>query len=56
MPGLTHAVFEVDDLDEAYQRLIALGTEVLLSRWRLAPILGRAESPFTAPLTVLSLR
>jgi catechol 2,3-dioxygenase-like lactoylglutathione lyase family enzyme len=28
--GLTHAVFEVDDLDREYQRIIALGTEVLI--------------------------
>jgi catechol 2,3-dioxygenase-like lactoylglutathione lyase family enzyme len=28
--GLTHAVFEVDNLDREYQRLIALDTEVLV--------------------------
>ena len=28
--GLTHAVFEIDDLDREYQRLATLGTEVLI--------------------------
>jgi catechol 2,3-dioxygenase-like lactoylglutathione lyase family enzyme len=28
--GLTHAVFEVDNLDQAYQRIVALGTQVLV--------------------------
>ena len=28
--GLTHAVFEVDDLDREYQRLASLDTEVLI--------------------------
>ena len=30
LSGLTHAVFEVDDLDREYQHIIALGTEVLI--------------------------
>ena len=29
-PGLTHAVFEVDDLDAEYERIKALGPEVLI--------------------------
>jgi catechol 2,3-dioxygenase-like lactoylglutathione lyase family enzyme len=29
-PGLTHAVYEVDDLDAEYARIQALGTEVLI--------------------------
>ncbi len=29
-PGLTHAVFEVEDLDAAYEEIIGLGTEVLV--------------------------
>ncbi|MBI3760884.1 MAG: VOC family protein, partial [Chloroflexi bacterium] len=29
-PGLTHAVFEVDDLDAEFERIKALGGEVLI--------------------------
>jgi catechol 2,3-dioxygenase-like lactoylglutathione lyase family enzyme len=29
-PGLTHAVFEVDDLEAEYERIRALGAEVLI--------------------------
>jgi catechol 2,3-dioxygenase-like lactoylglutathione lyase family enzyme len=29
-PGLTHAVYEVDDLDAEYERIKSLGAEVLI--------------------------
>ncbi len=45
-PGLTHAVFEVDDLDEAYQRLIALGTEVLLEPVEISTDFGARRISF----------
>ena len=32
MPGLTHAVFEVEDLDQEYERLTGMGLEVLVER------------------------
>lgn len=32
MPGLTHAVFEVEDLDAEYDRLTDMGLEVLVER------------------------
>jgi len=32
MPGLTHAVFEVEDLDQEYERLTDMGLEVLVER------------------------
>ena len=46
MPGLTHAVFEVDDLDEAYQQLIALGTEVLLEPLEIRTDFGSRRISF----------
>jgi catechol 2,3-dioxygenase-like lactoylglutathione lyase family enzyme len=30
MPGLTHAVFEVEDFEAAYEEIVGLGTEVLV--------------------------
>ena len=46
MSGLTHAVFEVDDLDEAYQQLTALGAEVLLEPVEISADFGSRRISF----------
>lgn len=40
VPGLTHAVFEVTDLEQEYQRIVALGTEVLVEPTELSAGFG----------------
>jgi catechol 2,3-dioxygenase-like lactoylglutathione lyase family enzyme len=50
LSGLTHAVFEVDDLDQEYQRIIALGTEVLVEPTQLSASFGsRRIALFRSP-------
>jgi predicted enzyme related to lactoylglutathione lyase len=48
--GLTHAVFEVDDLEQAYQRIVALGTQVLVEPTELKAGFGsRRIALFRSP-------
>jgi catechol 2,3-dioxygenase-like lactoylglutathione lyase family enzyme len=50
LPGLTHAVFEVDDLDREYQRIAALGTQVLVEPTELRAEFGsRRIALFRSP-------
>ena len=46
MPGLTHAVFEVDDLDQEYERLTAMGLEVLVERVEISAAFGSRRLAF----------
>ena len=49
-PGLTHAVFEVDDLDQEYRRIVALGTQVLVEPTQLTAGFGsRRIALFRSP-------
>jgi len=45
-PGLTHAVYEVDDLDAEYARIRALGAEVLIEPTEVATAFGRRRLAF----------
>jgi catechol 2,3-dioxygenase-like lactoylglutathione lyase family enzyme len=45
-PGLTHAVYEVDDLDAEYARIRALGAEVLIQPIEVAAAFGRRRLAF----------
>jgi catechol 2,3-dioxygenase-like lactoylglutathione lyase family enzyme len=45
-PGLTHAVFEVDDLAPEVERITALGTEVLLPPTELKAKFGTRKIAF----------
>ena len=48
--GLTHAVFEVDDLERAYQRIVALGAQVLVEPTELSAGFGsRRIALFRSP-------
>jgi catechol 2,3-dioxygenase-like lactoylglutathione lyase family enzyme len=48
--GLTHAVFEVDNLDQEYQRIVALGTQVLVEPTELTAGFGsRRIALFRSP-------
>ena len=46
MPGLTHAVFEVEDLDKEYERLTAMGLEVLVERVEISAAFGSRRLAF----------
>ena len=46
MPGLTHAVFEVDDLDQEYERLTGMGLEVLVERVEISAAFGSRRLAF----------
>jgi len=46
MPGLTHAVFEVEDLDKEYERLTAMGLEVLVERVEISASFGSRRLAF----------
>ncbi len=45
-PGLTHAVFEVEDLDQEYERLTAMGLEVLVERVEISAAFGSRRLAF----------
>jgi catechol 2,3-dioxygenase-like lactoylglutathione lyase family enzyme len=45
-PGLTHAVYEVDDLDAEYARISALGAEVLVEPTQVSAAFGRRRLAF----------
>ena len=45
-PGLTHAVYEVDDLDAEYARIRALGAEVLIEPAEVTAAFGRRRLAF----------
>jgi catechol 2,3-dioxygenase-like lactoylglutathione lyase family enzyme len=45
-PGLTHAVFEVDDLDAKFERIKALGAKVLIEPVEISAGFGRRKSAF----------
>lgn len=44
--GLTHAVFEVDDLDQEYHRITALGTQVLIEPVEISAGFGSRRIAF----------
>ena len=46
MPGLTHAVFEVEDLDQEYERLTGMGLEVLVERVEISAAFGSRRLAF----------
>ena len=45
-PGLTHAVFEVEDFEAAYEEIVALGTEVLVDPKTISGIFGSRRLAF----------
>lgn len=45
-PGLTHAVFEVEDLDQEYERLTGMGLEVLVERVEISAAFGSRRLAF----------
>ena len=45
-PGLTHAVYEVDDLETEYQRIKALGAQVLVEPREISAGFGRRKLAF----------
>jgi catechol 2,3-dioxygenase-like lactoylglutathione lyase family enzyme len=45
-PGLTHAVYEVDDLDAEYTRIRSLGAEVLIEPTEVLAAFGRRRLAF----------
>lgn len=45
-PGLTHAVFEVDDLAKEYERITALGTQVLIEPVEISAGFGSRRIAF----------
>jgi catechol 2,3-dioxygenase-like lactoylglutathione lyase family enzyme len=45
-PGLTHAVFEVENLGHEVERLTALGTEVLIPPTEISAAFGRRKLAF----------
>ena len=46
MPGLTHAVFEVEDLDDAYEKITELGAETLSEPRQISVGLGTRRIAF----------
>ncbi len=44
--GLTHAVFEVDDVDAELERLVAIGTDVLVPPIEVSAALGSRRLAF----------
>ena len=46
MPGLTHAVFEVEDLDREYERLTGMGLEVLVDKVEISAGFGSRRLAF----------
>jgi catechol 2,3-dioxygenase-like lactoylglutathione lyase family enzyme len=46
-PGLTHAVFEVNDLDSEYERITALGMEVLIEPVEISAGFGSRRIAFS---------
>ena len=46
MPGLTHAVFEVEDLDQEYERLTGMGLQVLVERVEISAAFGSRRLAF----------
>jgi catechol 2,3-dioxygenase-like lactoylglutathione lyase family enzyme len=44
--GLTHAVFEVEDVDAELERLVALGTEILIPPIEVSAALGSRRLAF----------
>lgn len=45
-PGLTHAVYEVDDLDAEYRRITAFGAQVLVEPIEIEAAFGRRRLAF----------
>jgi catechol 2,3-dioxygenase-like lactoylglutathione lyase family enzyme len=45
-PGLTHAVYEVDDLDAEFERIRAIGAEVLIEPTEVAAAFGKRRLAF----------
>jgi len=45
-PGLTHAVYEVDDFDAEYERIKALGAMVLIEPVEISAGVGRRKLAF----------
>ena len=45
-PGLTHAVFEVDDFEAAYEEIVALDTEVLVDPKTISGTFGSRRLAF----------
>jgi catechol 2,3-dioxygenase-like lactoylglutathione lyase family enzyme len=45
-PGLTHAVYEVDDLDAEYARIRALGAQVLIEPTEISAAFGKRRLAF----------
>jgi catechol 2,3-dioxygenase-like lactoylglutathione lyase family enzyme len=45
-PGLSHAVYEVDDIDAEYARICALGAEVLIEPTEVSVSSGRRRLAF----------
>jgi catechol 2,3-dioxygenase-like lactoylglutathione lyase family enzyme len=45
-PGLTHMVYEVDDVDAEYARIRALGAEVLIAPTEVSATFGRRRLAF----------
>ncbi len=56
MPGLTHAVFEVDDLDGACQQITRLGTEALIEPVEISTDFGSRRIAFFRSPNALSSR
>ena len=53
LPGLTHAVFEVDDVDTEMQRVIAEGAEILLPPAEIEAGFGSRRIAFSVRPAVL---
>ena len=45
-PGLTHAVFEVDDFESAFEEIVSLGTEVLVDPKTISGTFGARRLAF----------
>ena len=45
-PGLTHAVFEVEDFEAAYEEIMSLGTEVLVEPKTISGTFGSRRLAF----------
>lgn len=45
-PGLTHAVFEVDDFEAAFSEIVSLGTEVLVDPKTISGTFGSRRLAF----------
>lgn len=46
MPGLTHAVLEVEDLEQEYERLTGMGLEVLVDKVEISAGFGSRRLAF----------